>query len=322
MRGARSANAKRSGGGCRRPDGRKGSRFDRSLDFASILRLADAARIVGAGTPRPAARRPPLRIDRNGTLMPIGPRIPDPRRRPRYPPPARRAEPELLDQPDHDPAELRDNLRDIRRVNRFGGARVVLDHLPRLLDRVPPERPVAILDLGTGAGDIPLAVARRLREIGRPFRLVASDVDPAILDIARDTLGHLPEVSFARYDARAVPLPDGAFNVVLCSLALHHFAPDDAVAVLREMRRLARAGFILNDLRRSRAGHLAALAASRLATRNRLTRHDMPLSVRRAYTPAELADLLARAGIDDAEIRRHPLFRMAALWLAPPDAAP
>ncbi|HEU5434506.1 MAG TPA: methyltransferase domain-containing protein [Thermomicrobiales bacterium] len=256
--------------------------------------------------------------------MPIGPPRPDPRRRPRYPPPLpqRRDAPELLDQPEHDPAELRENLADIRRVNRYGGSQIVLEYLPDLLRRAPPERAVAILDLGTGSGDIPLAVVRRLREIGRPARVVASDVDPAILDVARETLGHLPEVSFARYDARAVPLPDRAFDIVLCSLTLHHFRPDDAVAVLREMRRLASTGFILNDIRRSRAGYLAARAASRVATRNRLTRHDMPLSVQRAYTPEELAALLERAGIAGATIGRHPLFRMATVWIAPPDGAP
>ncbi|HEU0113751.1 MAG TPA: methyltransferase domain-containing protein [Thermomicrobiales bacterium] len=253
--------------------------------------------------------------------MPIAPPRLDPRRRPRYPPPAQRDAPELLDQPARDPAELRANLNDIRRVNRYGGVQVVLAHLPELLRRAPRDRPVDILDLGTGSGDIPLAVVRRLREIGRRARLIASDVDPAILATARETLGHLPEVSFAQYDARAVPLPDRAFDIVLCSLTLHHFRPDDAVAVLREMRRLASAGFILNDLRRSRAGHLAAWAASRVAARNRMTRHDMPLSVQRAYTPVEMAALLARADIDGAAIVRHPLFRMAAVWVAPPDDA-
>src|SRR5689334_17426883 len=141
----------------------------------------------------------------NGESMPIAPRRPDPRHVPRYPPPLaqRRETPELLDQPEHDPAELRANFADIRRVNRFGGgARTVLELLPQLLARVPPDRPATILDLGTGSGDIPLAIVRRLREIGRPARVVASDIDPAILDIARDTLGHLPEVAFARYDAR------------------------------------------------------------------------------------------------------------------------
>ena len=120
-------------------------------------------------------------------------------------------------------------------------------------------------------------------------------------------------MTLAPYDARAVPLPDASVDVVLCSLALHLFPPGEAVAVLREMDRLACHGFVLNDIRRGTIGYVVAWVASRLGTRNRLTRHDMPLSVLRAYTPGELRTLLDRAGIPDAVIARHPLFRMAAV---------
>ena len=80
------------------------------------------------------------------------------------------------------------------------------------------------------------------------------------------------------------------------------------------MHRLARRGFVVNDLVRGRAGYATAWLTSRLFTRNRLTRHDAPLSVLRAYTPPELEGLLARAGISGAIVRRHPLFRMTAVW--------
>ena len=227
---------------------------------------------------------------------------------------ARRETGELLDQAGHDPAELAANLRDIRRVNRLtGGTRTTLRHLPRLLASVPADRDATILDLATGSGDIPLAIVRWARRRGRRVHIVASDVSPEVLAAAARHLAGCPEVALARYDARAVPQPDKSFDVVLCSLALHHFAPDDAVLVLREMDRLARHGFVLNDLRRGVPGYVAAWAAARLATRNRLTRHDAPLSVLRAYTPDELRALLDQAGIPDATITRHPLFRMAAI---------
>jgi len=76
---------------------------------------------------------------------------------------------------------------------------------------------------------------------------------------------------------------------------------------------LARHGFVLNDLARSWHGYAGAWLSSRLATRNRMTRHDAPLSVLRAYTPAELRNLLVRAGIHGAVVRRRPLFRMTAV---------
>jgi ubiquinone/menaquinone biosynthesis C-methylase UbiE len=221
---------------------------------------------------------------------------------------------ELLDLPDLDPAELAANLRDIHTVNRLaGGAATVLRHLPGLVCHVPRGRPVEILDLAAGCGDIPREVAAWAARNGRPLRLTVTDRSPQILDEARRTLADIPGMSFVVCDARAVPLPDRSSDIVLCSLALHHFAPHDAVRVLREMDRLCRTGFIVNDIRRCAAGYFAAWAASRIATRNRLTRHDMPLSVRRAYTPDELRDLLRQARVGDAAVTTHPLFRMAAV---------
>lgn len=226
----------------------------------------------------------------------------------------RHEEMELLDGGAHDPAELAANFRDIQRVNQLlGGTRTILRHLPALVEKGSSSRPVTILDLATGAADIPIAITRWARSRSLPVKIVASDYSEDILDLARRQIVGHPDITLARYDAREVPLADRSFDIVLCSLSLHHFSPDDAVAVLREMNRLARTGFILNDLRRSRSGFAAAWVAAHLTTRNRLTRNDAPLSVRRAYTPSELDDLLRRAGVHNAEITTNLWFRMAAV---------
>jgi ubiquinone/menaquinone biosynthesis C-methylase UbiE len=170
-----------------------------------------------------------------------------------------------------------------------------------------------MLDLGTGSGDIPVAIAKWARKHQRTVSIVASDYSRQMLDIAGTYVAPYPEITLAQYDARQVPLPDQNVDIVLCSLSLHHFSPDDAVHVLREMNRLARTGFIVNDLRRSRLGYISAWIAGRITTRNRLTRNDAPLSVLRAYTPAELQGLLQRAGIRDATVSTHRWFRMTAV---------
>ena len=219
-----------------------------------------------------------------------------------------------MDLADYDAPELAANLRDIRRVNALlGGTTTVLRHLPGLLAAIPPDHPITLLDLATGSADIPVAISRWAKRHGREIAIAASDASDDMLASAAAHVAGDPAITLANHDARAVPLPDKAFDIVVCSLSLHHFPPDEAVQVLREMERLAKVGFILNDLRRGHVGFAAAWVASRLTTRNRLTRNDAPLSVRRSYTPVELADLLRRAGITGATISTHPWFRMAAV---------
>lgn len=221
---------------------------------------------------------------------------------------------EIMDGAEFSAVELSENFRDIRRVNRLlGGTATVLRHLPALLNRIDPVAPATVLDLATGAGDIPVAIVRYARRERRSVSIVASDFSDEILALARDETSGYSEITLSRQDARAVQFPDNSFDIVLCSLALHHFAPRDAVQVLKEMTRLARVGMIVNDLRRSRPGFAAAWFAARATTRNRLTRNDAPLSVRRAYTPTELTGLLRAAGVHDATISKHLWFRMAAV---------
>ena len=80
-------------------------------------------------------------------------------------------------------------------------------------------------------------------------------------------------------------------------MVLHHLEPDDAIRFLREMGRVARLGVIVNDLARSRWAWLGAWLLGHALTGNRLSRHDGPLSVRRAYTPREMRALMAEAGL-------------------------
>ena len=212
------------------------------------------------------------------------------------PRPSRVDELELMDRPGQDPALVAGNLADLRRVNRwFGGSRLTIQAIERLTRDLGPGDRLAILDLATGGADIPVAIAAWAQRRGvRPW-IVASDLSRDILRLARRDDPTV--VAFAVADARCLPFPDRSFDVAVCSLALHHLRPDEAVSMLAEMGRVARRGVIVNDLVRHWLGLLGAWLMGRTLTSNPLTRHDAPLSVRRAYTRAEMADLAARAGL-------------------------
>ena len=122
-------------------------------------------------------------------------------------------------------------------------------------------------------------------------------------------------------DGLALPFDDGSFDVVHCSLVVHHLAPGEAVALMGEMRRVARIGIVVNDLDRSRLGWVGAWLIGHLLTRNRYTRHDAPLSVRRAYRPPEMTELLRAAGLRPVRTFRGAFGQRYAIAATPSAAA-
>lgn len=220
---------------------------------------------------------------------------------------------ERMDEPGQDPGELARSLADLRGVNRWlGGTRVILHHLAELFAR-HPRKSYRILDIATGSGDIPLRVARWARERGATVRIVATDNHPTTLDEARAHTAGERSIEVQPADALALPFPGDAFDVAILSTALHHFDDErDSVRVLREMHRVSRIGLIVNDLARSRPALIGAqLLAATVWRTHPVTRHDGPLSVRRAFTPAELRDLAARAGLTRGRVVAHFPFRVA-----------
>ena len=213
---------------------------------------------------------------------------------------------ELLDGDLAEPLVLDGNLRDLRRVNRqFGGARLSVHGVRALVigcgkaDRGA----LRVLDVGAGSCDIPLALIAA-EGPWRSVHVTATDSRPEVLAAARriePALAARAEIELLVADGRSLPFADDAFDVAHASLVLHHLDPGDALALLRELARVARLGIVVNDLQRGVVNWLGAWLVLHALTRNRFTLHDGPLSVRRAYTRAEMRNLLATAGLRPIE---------------------
>ena len=233
-------------------------------------------------------------------------------RTPRY-----RDEQELLDRPgEASERDLEHTLRDIRRANIFGlGTWVVRRHLKRMIASYPRERTLRVLDIATGSADIPEQLCRAAQKQGRRIEIAATDISAQILGVAQERItraGFAGLVRFVACDAAALPFANCSFDVAVCSLALHHLDLRSAHLALREMDRVSKLGFIVNDIYRSQGAWLMAWALTRLTTTSRFTRHDGPASVYRAFTPAEIARMASNLNIRVA-IHTHPFWRMAAV---------
>jgi SAM-dependent methyltransferase len=216
---------------------------------------------------------------------------------------------EHMDAPGVDPHLLESALHHVSQVNRwFGARRALVRHLPWGL---PPGRS-RVLDVGTGSADLPQAIARWARRGGRPIEIMAVDRHAATLDVARRRTQAWPEVLPVRADGLELPFRDGSFHLVLLSMTLHHMDGPALVDILAELSRVARGGRVLvGELERAVPHYLGArLLAATVWRGNPVTRHDGPLSVLRAFTPAELRDLAERAGLRVRAVRRHPFYRL------------
>ena len=217
---------------------------------------------------------------------------------------------EILDDPDVDPAIVRRSLADVALSNRlFGGTRAVLAELQPVFRRAGAGAALTLLDVGSGAGDIPERARSMAADCGVRLTTIALDAAEVLAAPARRR-GALPVCA----DARRLPLADGAVDVVCCSQVLHHFADDEAAVVVRELTRVARKQVVISDLRRSWMAAGGIWTASWALGFHPVSRHDGVVSVFRGFTPAELAALVRQATGHAPTVRRRAGFRITACW--------
>ncbi|MGC2695740.1 MAG: methyltransferase domain-containing protein [Candidatus Angelobacter sp.] len=217
--------------------------------------------------------------------------------------------PEWLDTDEGTPGEVEQSIADLRMFNRaFGGIHTVSS----MLRRVAAKRSLKELSWLDVAGSEGFVAS----ETGKILARSGTAVHPVILDRAPT---HMDSKTLSVCgDALALPFRDNSFDAVGCSLFIHHLESDEIIRFARESLRVARHAFLIHDLVR----HPMHLALSYLGFplyRSRVTRHDAPASVRRAYTVQELNDILRQVADAAAiEIKAYYLYRMGAIvWKQP-----
>lgn len=215
---------------------------------------------------------------------------------------------ELLDDPGVNHELVLRTVRDIARSNTvFQGARAAVAELALSFPRLP--RVATLLDVGTGAGDVPrLAQAAALKS-GISLRTIGLDSELVLAQKASAKVSHGLCGS-----GLALPLADRSIDVAMCSQTLHHFRDDAASALLREMNRVARVAVVVSDLRRSWIAVGGFWLGSFPLGFHSVTRHDGVLSVMRGFTQKEMADTVADAVGVRPIVRRRLGFRLTTSW--------
>lgn len=223
----------------------------------------------------------------------------------------RLVEEEWLDQEHCALPEVKMALRSVRSVNRrFGGDRLHARLLARALTRVARAQRPHILEVASGEAEV-LRTALLKLEISADVTLL--DRLAEHLPDAEDWRPQLAAPRLVPGDALNLPFPDASVDIVSCCLFLHHLEPPQVMRFLAEAQRVARVAVILNDLERI-AVHYRLAQLKSLSDPSRISRHDGPVSVRRAYTFRELERMLANTSRSFV-LERAWLCRLGAvLW--------
>ena len=220
---------------------------------------------------------------------------------------------------DHDRA-----LEGLARLNRLARAAapfqeelgtILASRETRRLEATADDRPLVVLDVATGSGDLVVTLERwrRSQTPSSPIHWIACDRSRHALERAGARAAEIDlDLETVECDVTRDELP--ACDLVFCSLFLHHLTDRDATTVLRNLARCARLGGVICDLRRSGTGWVLAGAASRLATRSHVVHFDAVASVRAAFTVDEMRRVVAEAAIEGAEVEHAFPQRMRISW--------
>jgi SAM-dependent methyltransferase len=214
--------------------------------------------------------------------------------------------PELLDTDSGTSAEIATSFSDLRRINQWFGGVTTTQSMVQYIAGRTGRRSLSLLEVAAGTGDVPRLAAERLQRSG--IQLEINLLDRASSHLKNGKNGTRAVAG----DALALPFVDSSFDLVSCSLFAHHLGSSDLVRFVNEGLRVCRIALLLNDLVRHPL-HLALVYAGWPLYRSRLTRHDAPASVRGAYTPKEVGEILRQTTATDVVLTRHYLFRMAVI---------
>ena len=216
-----------------------------------------------------------------------------------------------MDRPQPISPELLSDLRNLRTLNRyFGSYRLVRYFLRRWIG---PSDKLRIIDLATGSGDIPRLIVDFARKAGAEVEIDAVDFQASTIEVARKLSVGFPEIGYHCGDIHHFG-DERSYDIVLFSLALHHFSNGEAVALLRRCRALSREKVLVADLCRSWFAKFGVDLLTSTVFREAMTRNDARASVERSFSFQELDHLAREAGWRDYGHRRFRFARQA-IWL-------
>lgn len=203
----------------------------------------------------------------------------------------RSSETEIMDDFTLEGEMFRDTLNKLETINRLlGGNIVTINGIKKVLKNHPNEKSITIIDLGCGHGDILRDVAKFGRKKGYTFKLIGIDANPDAIEYANELSQEYPELTFEAIDIFSDDFKKLEYDIVLCTLFLHHFKDDELISFLKPTVENANIGAVVNDLHRHKLAYFLFKIIG-VFIKNKMVREDGLTSILRAFKRKDLENI-------------------------------
>jgi len=193
----------------------------------------------------------------------------------------------------------------------FGGVRAVTQRLYTRLSK--NKTPICVAELGTGSGRLGREISDWASQNQFDVNTLLIDISSRHLAVATENISDRADIDLIQADALTLPFANKKIDYFVSSLFLHHFEPDRVTKLLSDLYQSVRNGIIMSDLTRSSLSLFGFRMIQPVLARHYLTKHDGLLSIRRAYTRAELLQLAHDAGIKNVHVYQDYPWQMTLI---------
>ena len=219
-------------------------------------------------------------------------------------------EPEIMDDFMMEGEVLREALDKIAKINQLlGGNKLTLQGVKELIAKIPKPAEITIVDVGCGNGDMLRTLADYGFKNHLNFKLIGIDANNFTINHAIKLSENYPTISYRCEDIFDKPFGELKYDIILCTLTLHHFKEDDILRLMRVFDANSRVGIVINDLQRSAVAYRLFQALCFVFRLNTMSREDGLVSILRGFKKEDLVRLSKKIKLNNYKIQWKWAFR-------------
>ncbi|MFZ4105821.1 methyltransferase domain-containing protein [Flavobacterium sp.] len=222
----------------------------------------------------------------------------------------RTEEPEIMDDFSLVGDVLRDALDKIAKINQLlGGNKLILQGVQNLLQSVVFDKEITIVDVGCGNGDMLRVLAKYAKNNNLNFQLIGIDANQFTINHARELSISYSNITYLCEDVFGIKFNDFKYDIILCTLTLHHFKEDEILKLISVFYKNATIGIVINDLQRSKIAYRLFQLLCFVFNLNKMSKQDGLISILRGFKKEELVNFSEKLKLKKYSIHWKWAFR-------------